>query len=209
MSTILSTTSDVSHEYLFDSIPTEWLFFNASEEQLLDPDYRRCFIADLFTSNKEKHRSCAALIGHIEHRFDTTDTLIIRGLLSLLAVLFSEARSVFDNAEMVSSKELLFVRSSAFKRLAMDSDVRERVYTGFHELLQSSFDPSSSTDRRILSEISAHWLALLQTQLSQQDDCVSGFQRFNSLGFDCDVFLVEFRCSLDKISSSGSAPQPL
>ncbi|KAF5363710.1 hypothetical protein D9756_001121 [Leucocoprinus leucothites] len=144
-------------------IPIEWLFFNASEEQILDSDYRRSFIAVLFSA-RPKLQSCLALIKQIGHRLETTDTPAIRGLLSLLAVLLSEAQLIFDDKEIVSLKELLFIDSGALKRLAVAQDFDERVYSGLQELLQSSFKPSSSADRRILSEVSAHWLALLQRE---------------------------------------------
>lgn len=90
----------------------------------------------------------------------------VRALLSLIAAFVSETSSVLKDVDMVVLKENLFVRRCTVKNLAMTQDVDDRVRVGLCELLQSSFDPRSTVDRRILSEISAHWLAILQEQLN-------------------------------------------
>ena len=151
---------------------------NASDEQLLDSDYRRCLIATLFTA-KPDVQSCLSLVRQIGHRLDTTDALIAPGLLSVLAALFSEAQSVFDDREIGFMKQLLFADSGVLKHLALAHNVDNRVYVVLEELLQSSFRPTSSADRCILSQVSAHWLTLLLSQLDCGDLDVSCLCKFD------------------------------
>ena len=145
---------------------------NASDEQLLDSDYRRCLIAALF-STKPDVQSCLTLVRQIGHRLDTADTLVAPGLLSVLAALFSEARSVFDDREIGFMKQLSFADAGILKRLALAHNVDDRVYVVLEELLQSFFKPTSLADRCILSQVSAHWLAFLLNQLDCGDLDVS------------------------------------
>ncbi|KAJ3573727.1 hypothetical protein NP233_g2249 [Leucocoprinus birnbaumii] len=147
------------------TIPIEWLFLNASADQLLDSDYRRCFIAAIFSAKPKLH-SCLALIRRIGHRLDANDAPTTHGLLSLVAVLLSEAQSAFDDKEIATFKEQLFLDSSALRHLAITDNVDDRVHAGLQELLQSTFNPTSPADRHILSDISAHWLAILHTRIN-------------------------------------------
>lgn len=118
----------------------------------------------------------------IEHRLNIVNEDEARGLLSLLAVLTSEAQSILEDVDMITLKESLFVEPSAVKRLAMAQGLDSSIQSGLRELLQSSFDPRSTADRRILSEVSAHWLALLQTSLdSGTYDKVSAYVQVNEL----------------------------
>ncbi|KXN88332.1 hypothetical protein AN958_07477 [Leucoagaricus sp. SymC.cos] len=151
-----------------ETIPPEWILFNASNEQLLDSDYRRSFIAALF-STKPKLQSSMGLIRHIEHRLDVKDSFVARGLFILLGVFLREARSVYTEAEIVSLKELLFIHPGTCKRIAMASETDNNLIAGLRELLESSFNPTSLTDREVLSEISAHWLTLIQASTIQED----------------------------------------
>ncbi|KAF9445509.1 hypothetical protein P691DRAFT_805556 [Macrolepiota fuliginosa MF-IS2] len=148
-----------------ETIAAKWLFHNSTKEQVVDLDYRRSFVA-AFLSETPTLQSCLELFRLIEHRLGVVEEEEIRGLLSLLSVLMSEAQPVLEDGDMVALKESLFVRAGTVKRLAMAQDVDARILFGLRELLQSSFDPRSAADRRILSEISAHWLAFVQQQLN-------------------------------------------
>lgn len=185
-------------------LPIEWIFLNASDEQLLDSDYRRYLITALF-STKLGVQSCLALIRQIGHRLDTADALTARGLLSVLAALFNEAQSALDDQDIVSLKQLLFVNSGALKRLALAHNIDDRISTGLEELLQSSFRPTSSVDRHILSEVSSYWLALLLGQLSRGDLRVLDVSCLCKLDGYLDLIayrIDEPNFSLDQISSS-------
>ncbi len=127
----------------------------------MDSTYRGHFIATFF-STQQTLQNCLELSKIIGHRLGTADGGETRGLLSLLAVLISEAQSYIKEADIVALKENLFVRPSTVKRLAMRREVNGDVQSGLRELLQSSFDPRSTNDRRILSEVTAYWLAFLQ-----------------------------------------------
>jgi nucleolar pre-ribosomal-associated protein 1 len=151
------------------SIPIEWFLYNASKDQILDPDYRRSFVATFF-STRPNLQSCIWLTRHFEHALNPDDSTNAHGVLSLLATLLSEARSHVTDSDMVELKEILFMHPSGFKQLAMSPEVDDQVYIGLREVIQSSFDPSSSTDSRILSDISTYWAALLQNRFNR-DKC--------------------------------------
>lgn len=118
-------------------------------------------------------QSCLTLVRQIGHRLDTADALVASGLLSVLAALFNEARSVFDDREIGFMKQFLFADFGVLKRLALANDVDDRVYAVLEELLQSSFKPTSLADRCILSQVSTHWLTFLVDQLDHGDLDVS------------------------------------
>lgn len=145
---------------LHHSIPADWLFYDATKEQILDWDYRRAFISTFF-STRPTLQNCLELFRIIGHRLGAMDDEETRGLLSLLAVLMCEAQPRIKEADMVTLKESLFARPSVVKQLAVGRNTNDKVQSGLRELLQSSFDPRSTDDRRILSEVSTHWLAFL------------------------------------------------
>ncbi|KAH7907124.1 ribosome 60S biogenesis N-terminal-domain-containing protein [Hygrophoropsis aurantiaca] len=157
---LLWSSLDLKSSFLYycEELGFDWLFVQTSDADLSDPSCRDILIAALFSHHPSRVRvqQATQMIMHRLNLSNTTSALK-RDILLLLAALMSRTVAVLDVVDSTRLKEFIFLRSHVIKSLCLSPSLRDLIQEGLSELINTSLDSASESDRKLVSPFCAYW----------------------------------------------------
>ncbi|CAA7269153.1 unnamed protein product [Cyclocybe aegerita] len=146
----------------------EWLYIHTSSRQITDEKYR-AVLSDVCLSRRPSAIDLTRVVHLVIHGVASTiqDNSLVTGHLALLADIVKSASTALSPADFIALKEMVFVKPNILKDV-FTSPTSQEVVKAIDNLLGTVLDPSSSDDRKVVSEISNHWFNLLKSELHIQ-----------------------------------------
>ena len=192
-----------------DSLNFEWLFLRMGGQQIMDKSFQT-ILSDIVFTQKPTLVELTRVTHLVIHSIAASRPRdeIIRAQLSIIASVFQKSKTILPVNSLDSLKELIFVRSGVLKDIMMTT-MSSEVLQGDHNMVvvlsfshsisgvkilsEAVLTPASQNDRKLVSDISYHWVTAVKVGLDDEDE--------NSVSFD--LFLV-FRL-IDVLSQVSSA----
>ena len=193
------------------SLNFEWLFPHMDHQQIMDKKFQT-ILSDMVFTQTPTLVELVQVTHLVMHSIAASrpQNKIIRAQLSIIASVFQQSKTILPVNSLDSLKELIFVRSGVMQDIMMTTSSSE-VLQGNHNLLLSSpflivcisgihilseaiLNPASQNDRKLVSDISYHWVTAVKVGLDDKDEYSVSSDFFPGLSVDERPFQISSAC---------------